>query len=90
MANYAYLDTGVNISIGMKAPNDYFSIAKKQCGTGELLVGTIGDIDSFNANLETNCIPAEIVDMTAADYPEFLRKRRAMMAQKIKGYYYSL
>ena len=90
VANYAYLDTGVNISIGMKAPNDYFSAAKEQCNTGEIVIGTITDADSFDTNLAANCIPAEVVNMTAADYPEFLRQRRSMMAQKIKEYYSSL
>lgn len=90
VANYAYLDTGVNISIGMKAPNVYFTAAKEQCSTGEINVGTITNIDAFNANLEVNCIPAEIVDMTATDYPDFLQMRRVLMAKKIKEFYLSL
>lgn len=90
VANYAYLDTGVNISIGMKAPDEYFSMALEQCSTGEISVGTIIDQQSFYDNLEINCIPKEITGMTAADYPEFLKQRRIMMAQKIKEYYYSL
>ena len=90
VANYAYLDTGVNISIGMKAPNDYFSAAYQQCQTGDIVVGTIVDKDVLKSNLEANCIPEGIESMTAADYPEFMRKRRALMAQKIKEYYYSL
>lgn len=90
VANYAYLDTGVNISIGMKAPTDYFTKAREQCETGEISVGTITDIDMFDSNLEVNCIPAEIMQMTADDYPGFLQKRRILMAKKIKEYYQSL
>ena len=90
VANYAYLDTGVNISIGMKAPNEYFTIAKNQCETGEMTIGTITDYEAFKTNLAVNCIPENIVDMTAADYPDFLLQRRTMMAKKIKEYYYSL
>ena len=90
VANYAYLDTGVNISIGMKAPNDYFAIAKKQCETGEMLIGTITNREEYNNNLATNCIPSNIINMTAVDYPEFLLQRRTMMAKKIKEYYYNL
>ena len=90
VANYAYLDTGVNISIGMKAPNVYFTAAKEQCSTGEINVGTITNIDAFNTNLEVNCIPSEIINMTAVDYPDFLQKRRVLMAKKIKEYYNSL
>lgn len=90
VANYAYLDTGVNISIGMKAPNEYFTTAKNQCKTGEMIIGTITDSEAFKTNLAVNCIPENIVDMTAADYPDFLLQRRTMMAKKIKEYYYSL
>jgi len=90
VANYAYLDTGVNISIGMKAPNEYFALAKAQCDSGEVKVGTIIDIDMFYENLKVNCITSEIVQMEAKDYPEFLQKRRVLMAEKIKQYYQSL
>lgn len=90
VANYAFLDTGVNISVGKKAPHEYFSAALAQCDTGTVKVGTITDEEAFHANLKTNCIPDEIVGMSAEDYPEFLQKRRIMMAAKIKDYYYSL
>ncbi len=90
MANYAFLDTGVNISIGKKAPHEYFAAALAQCETGTIEVGTITDAEDFWANLKTNCIPSEIVGMSAEDYPEFLKKRRSMMAAKIRDYYYSL
>lgn len=90
VANYAYLDTGVNISVGKRAPNDYFTAAKEQCGTGKIEIGTITSEEEFKANLATNCIPEDVVNMTAADYPSFLQQRRAMMAAKIKEYYFSL
>lgn len=90
VANYAYLDTGVNISIGMSAPNKYFSDAQEQCDTGVIKVGTITDHQAFLDNLAVNCIPANVMDMEPADYPEFLRLRRTMMAKKIREYYYSL
>lgn len=90
IANYAYLDTGVNISIGKSAPNDYFSKALEQCTTKGIAVGTITDENLFWDNLKANCIPKEIVSMTAEDYPEFLTCRRNMMAKKIERYYKSL
>ena len=90
VANYAYLDTGVNISIGAKAPNEYFTAALRQCATGEMVIGTITNEQDFWDNLKTNCIPAEIIDMTVSDYQQFLQARRVMMAQKIRDYYYSL
>ena len=90
MANFAFLDTGVNISIGKKAPHEYFAAALAQCETGGIEVGTITVTEDFWANLKTNCIPNDIVQMSAEDYPMFLQKRRTMMAAKIRDYYYSL
>lgn len=90
VANFAYLDTGVNISIGKQAPNEYFLKAFEQCETGEIKVGTIADTDVLRSNLKVNCIPANIAQMSAEDYPEFLKERRVLMAKKIKEYYYSL
>ncbi len=90
VANFAYLDTGVNISIGKQAPNEYFAKAVEQCETGKIEVGTIKNADILNINLEVNCIPQNIAAMTADDYPEFLKQRRVLMAKKIKDYYYSL
>ena len=90
VANYAYLDTGVNISIGKKAPNEYFSIALEQCSSGEAKIGTIIDKDKLYLNLHENCIPEKIFNMDHQDYPEFLRLRREMMANKIHEYYDTL
>lgn len=89
-ANYAYLDTPVNISIGKKAPKDYFSAALQQCGTEVALVGSILDEQQLRRNLALNCIPEEVFDMDYTRYAEFLEKRRTLMAQKIKKYYLSL
>lgn len=89
VANYAYLDTGVNISVGKKEPKEYFSEALAGC-VGTQTVGTITDETEFWANLDANCIPREVVNMTYADYTEFLKQRRVMMAQKIRKYYESL
>lgn len=86
-ANYVYLDPQVNKSIGKKAPCEYFSEALKQCETGKITCGSITDVDAFKANLETNCIPFEVCNMTYMDYENFLEQRRKMMARKIKEYY---
>lgn len=90
VANFAYLDTGVNISIGMKAPSEYFTTAKEQCESGVAKVGTILNAEDLQSNLELNCIPLDVVNMTAEDYPRFLTERRMRMAKKIREYYYSL
>ncbi len=90
VANYAYLDTGVNISVGKRAPKDYLSSALRQCTSGTIEVGTITNAAEFWENLKINCIPNNILDMTAEDYGTFLKSRRKLMASKIKDYYYSL
>ncbi|MBQ7607228.1 MAG: hypothetical protein IJU76_04595 [Desulfovibrionaceae bacterium] len=89
VANYAYIDTSVNTSVGKKEPKEYFSLALAGC-RGTQTVGTITDEAEFWANLDANCIPHEVVNMTYADYAEFLRQRRVMMARKIRTYYEKL
>lgn len=88
--NYVYLDRPVNISIGKKSPKTYFTLAFEQCETKNIVCGSITDKEQLLANLETNCIPASVVDMEEDRYEEFLAERRQMMAKKIKDYYFSL
>jgi hypothetical protein len=90
VANYVYLDTPVNISIGKMAPGEYFSIALEQCNTGAMKIGTIVKRDDYDANLAVNCIPANVTSMTVSDYEAFLLERRKLMAAKIKVYYQSI
>ncbi len=89
-ANYAYLDTPVNISIGKNAPKDYFTQALQQCGETKANCGSILKEQLLHDNLKANCIPEEIFDMDYTRYTEFLEKRRSLMAQKIRRYYESL
>ena len=89
-ANYAYLDTQVNKSIGKKAPCEYFAEALKQCETKIITCGSITDIKALKDNLAVNCVPFEACYMTHNDYNIFLEKRRELMAKKIKEYYYNL
>ena len=89
-ANYAYLDTPVNISIGKKAPKDYFSAALAQCGRDKAETGSIIDEKVLRENLATNCIPEDVFEMDYTRYDEFLEKRRVLMAAKIRKYYESL
>lgn len=89
-ANYAYLDRPVNVSIGKQAPIDYFRVAREQCETKTVKCGSITDIEELKHNLEANCVPEEVLDMDHTRYAEFLEKRRTLMAEKIRKYYYSL
>ncbi|MBM3455039.1 MAG: DUF262 domain-containing protein [Bacteroidetes bacterium] len=90
IANYTYLDTQTNISIGEKAPNEYFNVVFEQCNSGNLKYGNITELEVLRKNLELNCIPNDIVKMDASNYEEFLLERRKLMANKIKKYYNSL
>ena len=90
VANYTYLDSNVNISVGMRAPNDYFSSALSQCETGNQVIGTIVDKERFERNMQQNCMPAEVISMTADDFSDFLTERRRLMAARIKEYYFTL
>ncbi len=89
-ANYAFLDTQVNKSIGKKAPYEYFEEARKQCETGEITIGSITNYSQLLENLKTNCVPDDVFGMDYSNYEDFLAERRAMMARKIRDYYYSL
>ena len=90
VANYVYLDTQVNISIGKKAPFEYFGVAIEQCNNENIQVGTIKNEADFYSNLEINCIPKDVLNMTHIHYGEFLLARRKLMAIKIKDYYLSI
>ncbi|MEA4835236.1 MAG: DUF262 domain-containing protein [Anaeromusa sp.] len=90
VANYVYLDTQVNISIGKKAPNEYFGLALEQCDTSTREIGTIVKRDDFNTNLAANCIPTSVTNMSVEDYDAFLIERRKLMAAKIKEYYQAI
>ena len=90
IANYTYLDTQTNISIGEKAPNDYFKTVFEQCDTKVMKYGNIIEINSLKENFSINCIPENIVSMDFNHYEDFLLERRKLMAKKIKDYYNSL
>ena len=89
-ANYAFLDTQVNKTIGKKAPIEYFAEAKLQCENGVITIGSITDYEQLLENLKTNCVPTEVFEMDHTRYSEFLEKRRILMAKKIRDYYESL
>ncbi len=90
IANFAMLQTEVNIQIGKKAPNDYMKSIIDQCNGQENKYGAINSLDDLYKNMEENCIPRSFVDMTIDNYEDFLKERRKLMAQKLKQYYESL
>lgn len=90
IANYVLMQSEINIKVGNASPKDYFGKLKIQCVQGELKYGGINNMDQLLENLRMNCIPESIFDMDITDYEEFLKQRRALMAEKIRAYYYSL
>ncbi len=90
IANYTYLDTQTNISVGDKAPGEYFKIVFEQTETKDLKYGNISDMNVLRENLKANCIPENIISMDVDDYEEFLLERRKLMAKKIQAYYSTL
>ena len=90
VANYIYLDTQVNKAISDDAPYVYFSKAKNQCETKDIVLGNISDKELLESNLKENCIPANIDTMDALSYDTFLLERRKMMASLIEKYYKGL
>lgn len=87
VANYIYLDTQVNKAVSDGAPNVYFGKVMKQCEGGNIVLGNISDKDLLMTNLEENCIPQNIMNMTVENYDEFLTERRKRMAALIQKYY---
>ncbi len=90
IANYVYMQSGINVKIGKKAPDIYFAELKEQCHGGELKYGGIQDSHTLRENLKMNCIPETIFSMNIECYDDFLKQRRDLMAQKIRDYYFSL
>lgn len=90
IANFTYFDTQANISVGNKAPNEYFGIVFNQCVSKEVIYGNITDMEILLDNLSVNCIPHDIVEMDYSHYEDFLLERRKLMANKIRQYYYCL
>lgn len=90
IANYVVAQSEINIAIGNKEPQVYFSQLLEQCRAGKKRYGNITEIGDLKENLKTHCIPDGIERMTVADYGGFLVARRRLMAQKIKSYFQAL
>ncbi len=90
VANYIYLDKGVNIAIGKKSPKEYFQEVFAQCQSKKAKFGNIIELEMLKENMKDNCVPEDIVGMDVIHYDDFLVKRRKLIATKIKEYYLSL
>lgn len=90
IANYVYTQSEINIKIKDDAPCEYMKLMKQQIAGGDLSYGGITGEDDLKRNLAENCVPEEFMDMDIWGYPEFLEKRRFLMAQFVKKYYEAL
>ena len=68
----------------------YFGQLYEQCDGGKKRYGNITKLNELKENFRMNCIPDGMEDMGVKDYPDFLAKRRKLMAQKIKTYFAGL
>ncbi|MCY7345551.1 MAG: DUF262 domain-containing protein [Pyrinomonadaceae bacterium] len=90
IANYVYMQSEINIKVGNKPPKDYFELINAQILDNHNLVSGISSHQELLENLQANCVPSEIMEMSFDDYSEFLSLRRKLMAAKMKDYYFSL
>jgi len=90
IANYVYMQSEINIKVGKKPPKEYFSLVQEQMKGSDKKVSGLDSLEELEKNLVMNCVPSEIKEMTIDNYFDFLSKRRTLMAQKIKDYYFSL
>lgn len=90
VANFALTETSINISINNKPPAVYMTEVEGQIETDVLALGEIVSTEDLASNLVENAVPAGLVDVTAANYPEFLAQRRKLMAAVIRDYYQRL
>ena len=84
------MQSEINIKVGNKPPKDYFELIKAQISDNHNLVSGISSHQELLENLQANCVPSEIMEMSFDDYSEFLILRRKLMAAKMKDYYFSL
>jgi len=90
IANFALIQTEINLQITNKSPDVYMWEVKAQCENKQATIGSIIDMNELKENLKINCIPEIFMEMNVDDFEEFLKQRRVLMAQKLKEYYNSL
>ena len=87
IANFVITQSEINIAIGAKPPEQYFSELVEQCNGGEKRYGGIAKLTELKANLADNCIPESVMDGETPDYEKFLTIRRKLMALKIRVWF---
>ena len=93
IANLVVMQRSINIRIGAKPPAIYFEKLQEGCSIGSRPYGVeINNCEELQTNLNQHCIPSDMqtADLTSENYAAFLKKRRKLMAAKIREYYESL
>ena len=90
IANFVVAQSEINIAIGDKDPQVYFSELAEQCAGGAMKYGGITDRIELAANLRANCLPEALLDGVVPAYDDFLEQRRKLMALKIKTWFETL
>lgn len=90
VANFVLTETSINISFSNKPPMQYMAEVATQIASGQWTLGEITDFDDLTANLAENAVSANLPEVTAGSYKEFLVQHRKLMAAIIRDYYQSL
>lgn len=90
IANFVMAQSEINIAIGDKPPEVYFSEIAEQVNGGPKRYGGITDPDTLRQNFEENCLPLSLMHGEVPDYETFLAERRRLMALRIKKWFEAL
>lgn len=90
IANFVLAQSEINIAIGDKPPERYFTELAEQCDGGLKKHGGITDVADLRANLRMSCLPETLLDGVIPAYDHFLEERRKLMALKIKAWFEAL
>lgn len=87
IANFVLAQSEINIAIGDKPPEQYFSELAEQGAGGRKKYGGIMDAEELRSNLRMSCVPESLLDGEAPAYDDFLEERRQLMARKIRTWF---
>jgi hypothetical protein len=90
IANYALMQSEINIAIGNKPPSVYSAQLQEQCRNGVAKYGGICDAAELRENLREHSIPEELLTSAEDNYEAFLVERRKLMAAKMRDYFAKL
>ena len=89
IANFVVTQSEINIAIGDKSPEEYFTELAEQVSGGNQRYGAINQLEELQENLVKNCVPLEMLN-GGLEYNEFLDRRRDLMSSKIETWFIGL